>query len=145
MQVADQNAALARRWFEEVWNQRRAETIDELMTPECLGHLESGDVHGPEEFRRVHAEFMKAFPDFRITIEAALAEGDDVVVRWWAEGCHLDDGLGVKATRETVYFRGMTWLRFRDGKLVEGWDCWNHGALHHKLQEADRRREAGGG
>jgi len=26
-------AALGRRWFDEVWNRRRTETIDELMQP----------------------------------------------------------------------------------------------------------------
>ena len=34
--MAVENVALARRWFEEVWNQRRADTIDELLTDEAL-------------------------------------------------------------------------------------------------------------
>jgi hypothetical protein len=28
----------------------------------------------------------------------------------------------------------MTWLRFRNGKLVEDWDAWNMGGLMQKLQ-----------
>jgi hypothetical protein len=28
----------------------------------------------------------------------------------------------------------MTWLRFRDGRIVEGWDAWNQGRLLQDLQ-----------
>ncbi len=34
------NAALARRWFAEVWNDRRDATVDELMHSEAVGHME---------------------------------------------------------------------------------------------------------
>jgi hypothetical protein len=27
----------------------------------------------------------------------------------------------------------MTWHRFRDGRLVEGWDSWNVGGLVQQL------------
>ena len=29
--MKNENVRLARRWFEEVWNQRRTDTIDELL------------------------------------------------------------------------------------------------------------------
>jgi len=28
----------------------------------------------------------------------------------------------------------MTWLRFADGLIVEGWDAWNQGALLNELR-----------
>jgi hypothetical protein len=40
---------LAIRWFPEVSNERRAETIDELFLPGAIGHTENGD-QGPAEF-----------------------------------------------------------------------------------------------
>jgi steroid delta-isomerase-like uncharacterized protein len=137
------NAELARRWFEEVWNQRRTATIDELLTEDSVGHTESGDVPGVEAFKRLHADFLAAFPDLRLEVEAVVADGDDVVVRWRATGRHAGDGLGVKATHEPVTFRGMTWHRYEGGKLVEGWDAWNHSALVGRLRAAERK--AGGG
>jgi steroid delta-isomerase-like uncharacterized protein len=134
--VSKANAALSRRWFEEVWNQRRTATIEELLTPESVGHLETGDVHGVEAFKRVHAEFLAAFPDLRLHVEAVVADGDDVVVRWRATGHHAGNAFGVAATRQPVSFRGMTWMRYRAGKLVEGWDSWNQAGLVHELREA---------
>ena len=60
------NIALVRRWFEEVWNRRRAETIDELLTGESVCHADEGPIRGPEEFKaRQHAPFLAAFPDLR--------------------------------------------------------------------------------
>jgi steroid delta-isomerase-like uncharacterized protein len=135
------NIESSRRWFEEVWNQRRSATIDEMLTPESLGHLESGDVRGAEAFKPIHADFLAAFPDLHVSVEAVIADGDDVVVRWRATGTHAGDGLGFKATQEAVVLRGMSWHRYRDGKLIEGWDAWNLTALHEQLRSADRRRQ----
>jgi steroid delta-isomerase-like uncharacterized protein len=127
--MSQDNVALARQWFEEVWNQRRTDTIDELLTPESVGHLEGGDLVGPEPFKRLaHAAFLAAFPDLRITVEDTVAEGDRVVVRWSATGTHHGDGLGHRASGVKVSFRGITWLRFAGGKMMEGWDAWNQGA-----------------
>jgi hypothetical protein len=36
--MAQENGALIRRWFEEVWNNGRMETIDEMASPDVVGH-----------------------------------------------------------------------------------------------------------
>src|SRR4051794_16503305 len=92
--MSNRNVVLARRWFEEVWNHRRADTIDELLTDESVCHTESGPLRGKQEFReRTHAVFLSAFPDLRMTVEGTVAEDDQVVVRWAATATHLGDGL----------------------------------------------------
>src|ERR1700748_2115416 len=107
--MASDNVGLASRWFEEVWNQRRTDTIDELLTDESLCYSESGPLRGSREFKeRAHAVLLSAFPDIKITVEGTVAEGDVVVARWSARGTHLGDGLGFPATGRSVSFRGMT-------------------------------------
>lgn len=128
------NELLARRWFEEIWNQRRTETIYELLAPNGIGYLETGDVVGPEQFHQVYQEFVTAFPDIALTIEEVVSEGESVVVRWKAAGTHKGVGFGLKASSEKkVGFRGMTWMHIRDGKIVEGWDSWNQTGLFQEL------------
>ncbi|MEO6809184.1 MAG: ester cyclase [Isosphaeraceae bacterium] len=130
-----ENVALARRWFDEVWNQRRGDLIDVLNDPESVGHLEGGDVITPQQFRdHVHGAFLAIFPDLEIIIEDTVSEGENVVVRWCASGTHQGDGFGLKATHRQVSFRGMTWMRCRDGRIAEAWDCWNQGGLFDRLR-----------
>lgn len=138
--MSTENRARSRRWFDEAWNQRNQDTIDELLSPDCIGHLELGDVPGIEAFKQVQAQFFSAFPDLRITVEDTVAEGDNVVVRWRASGTHSGDGLGHEPTDQPISVRGITWLRFQDGKMVEGWDAWNQGALFQQLREGSKER-----
>jgi predicted ester cyclase len=124
--MSQDNIAIAHRWFEEVWNQRRPETIDELLAVESVCHADDGPIRGPQEFKeRQHACFLGAFPDVRIKVEAVLAHGDQVVVRWLATGTHDGEGLGILPTNRPVTPRGITWLRIKDGKLMEGWQHSN--------------------
>jgi steroid delta-isomerase-like uncharacterized protein len=136
--MAIENASLARRWFEEVWNLRRTETIDELLNDESVCHAESGILRGKQAFKeRTHAVFLSAFSDLRMTVEATVAEGDEVAVRWAFTGTHDGDGLGLPPTGRKVSCRGVTWIRFTGGKMMEGWDCWNQGGLIESLRAAE--------
>jgi steroid delta-isomerase-like uncharacterized protein len=136
--MANENVRLALRWFEEVWNQRRTDTIDELLIDESVCHSESGKLRGRQEFKEQgQAVFLAAFPDLRIAVEGVLGDGDDVVVRWFLTGTHLGDALGFPATGRRVAFRGMTWIRYADGKMIEGWDCWNQSGMLQSLREPE--------
>ncbi len=128
------NKAQSLRWFEQVWNQRNADTIFAMLGPDAVGHLEHGDLVGPEAFAQVHQAILAAFPDLHVTVEGAVAEGDDVVVHWSATATHRGEFFGVAPTGKQVRFRGMTWHRYREGRLVEGWDSWNLGGLVQDLR-----------
>jgi steroid delta-isomerase-like uncharacterized protein len=138
-----QNRTLSRRWFEEVWNERRTATIEEILAPDAIGHMESGEVTGVEPFKQTRDQFLTAFPDLRFEIEDVVSDGDDVVVRWRASGTHSGDGLGLEPTHQPIAVRGITWHRFKDGVMVEGWDSWNQEALLQRLREGrDAERNA---
>jgi steroid delta-isomerase-like uncharacterized protein len=121
-----ENVTLLRRWFHEVWNERRPETIDELLAPQSVCHSDGGVLNGRDEFKALMYEpFVSALPDLCIEIDAIVADGDQVVVRWHAMGTHTGEGLGIPATGRTGAFCGITWVRVEEGKLVEGWQCSN--------------------
>ena len=128
--------AIARRWFEEVWNQRRDAAVDELMSDQSLGHVEGGVVQGRAGFRKMRDMFFAAVPDLNIAIEDILAEGERAAVRWRVTGTHAGDGFGFPATQRRVDQRGTTWVIVRNGQLVEGWDTWNLHGMLKTLQEA---------
>ena len=125
------NKELARRWFDEVWNQKNLNVMGEMLHSDCSGFLEGGVVKGADQFRQLaFAPLVAAFPDLVVTLENVIGEGDDVAVRWSVTATHTGPILGILASGRKVNFSGMTWLRFSEGKLIEGWDRWNlHGLL----------------
>jgi steroid delta-isomerase-like uncharacterized protein len=133
---ASENSVLARRWFNEVWNDRRDATVHELLADDAVGHLEGLTSRGVAEFLAMRSSLLGAFPNFHMTVEETAAEGDNVVVRWSANGTHDGELLGIAATSKQMDFRGITWLRFANGRIVEGWDAWNQGALKADLEAA---------
>ena len=119
-------ANVVRRWFEEVWNQRRVETIEELLTPESVCHADDGHLTGPQEFcERIHEALLTAFPDLHITVDDLITQGESAVVRWTVTGTHTGPGLGLEPSGRAVAFRGITWMRIAHGKLMEGWQSSN--------------------
>lgn len=128
--------ALVRRWFEEVWNQRKPETIDELMDVSCLTDVEGLD--SPIDrtaFREYHAAFLKAVPDVSCRAEIVSSDGPVVVAFWQAWGTHLGDGFGIPPTGRRAEFRGLSVFRFRDGRIVRGMDKWNRGEMIARLMQ----------
>src|SRR5258708_40330633 len=82
--MSDENVALGKRWFEEVWNQKNGGAVPELLAADCVMHGISetgGDVRGPEEFLALHAKLLSAFPDMQFTLHDCFGAGDKIAVR----------------------------------------------------------------
>lgn len=117
---------LAAQWFERVWNQRDASAIPDLFAPDAVGHTEGGSVKGPVQFLELmHRPMLAAFPDIRLTIEGIIVEGNEAVARWQASATHSGPFGDLPPSGRPVTFSGMTWLRFENGKIVEGSDRYN--------------------
>lgn len=123
---------VAHRWFNEVWNQRNITLISEFMAPNAVGHLEGPvpTIVGLEQFIQYQEQVLSMLPDIKVTILKSLSNGPDACVLWEAQALH-----------GSVTFRGTTWLRIEGGKIVEGWDCWNHGALTTLLSQVASKPE----
>jgi steroid delta-isomerase-like uncharacterized protein len=130
--VAD-HAALARRWFQEVWVAGGEVVVDELLAPDSIGWMEGRTISGAADFKDARRTLLHVFPDLTIRVEDVIEQGPKVAVRWTASATHRGDGLGVAPTNRRVAFRGITWLEFQDGRVTRGWDSWNLGALIAEL------------
>lgn len=130
------NKALVRRWFEEVWNQGREETIDELFAANGIGYG-LGDteaaVHGPGEIKPFVRNLRGALPDIHMKIEDSMAEGDRVTVRITVEGTHKGGQLGVAPTGRRVRIEGIVIVRISNGQIVEGWNSWDQLGLLRQI------------
>ncbi len=89
--MAETDAALLRRWFEVVWNERREDLMEELASPNVVTHGVSGpkDVtRGLGAFRALYRKLRGAFPDVHFTVDEAIGERDVAAVRWTARMTH---------------------------------------------------------
>jgi steroid delta-isomerase-like uncharacterized protein len=137
--MIDANKRVVHRWFEEVWNQGREVTIDELFSAHSVayGLGEAGvEVRGPEQFKPFWRNLRDAFPDLRISIEDTIAENDRVVVRVILEGTHRGSGVGIPPSGRRVRVSGTVIVRLADGKMVEAWNDWDQLGMLRQIDAA---------
>ena len=120
--MTEKNMALARKVFEDVQSKGNTALIDELVTSDYVGHTPFGDIHGPDGARQFDAMLRKAFPNYQVTVEDQIAQGDRVATRWTCRGTNKGEFQGMPPTGKSMEVSGMTIFRIANGKLVEGWN-----------------------
>src|SRR5436305_4213784 len=111
---AEENKAMARRYWDEGWNTGNVAMFDEIFAPDIIFHPDWGPAsRGIESHKQGPTIWRTAFPDFHATIEDIFAEGDKVVVRWTVRGTHRGNlelglmGMTVPPTGKQISFAGM--------------------------------------
>lgn len=118
---------VVRRFYEELWNQRRLDLADEIIAADCITHqLKSGAPRsaaprGPAAIREHMQEWLAAFPDIRFQVEQMLSVGDRVVSECTIEGTHRGEWHGLPPTGKRVSIRMITIQRVHEGKIAEDW------------------------
>jgi C-1 hydroxylase len=116
----EENKALVRQVV-ELWNQRDLDAFFELLAPEYVEHLPSGDVT-LGQLKKYAGNFFNTFPDIKISIKEMVAEGDRVaaLVNWKAT--HKGEYLGIPATGKKIDISVVMIIKIRAGKWVEFWN-----------------------
>jgi steroid delta-isomerase-like uncharacterized protein len=133
--MASENKAIIRRLYEEVWNKRRVELVDELMSPSHAmhdNHLPDSGV-GPEAYKRNVARYVTGFPDLRFTVEDMVAENDKVAVGWTISGTHKGEFRGISPTGRKVFVEGITINQIAGGKIMDSYVSWDALGLMQQL------------
>ena len=116
----EQNKALAREHFEQVWNNGRVELLDEYygvdVPPSDWNHI--------EEHKKRLLWWRQVAPGFRFSILDTVAEGDKVVVHWEVDITYSvvpdpPPTTPMMPFGTPVKFRGMEIFHFADGKLLK--------------------------
>jgi steroid delta-isomerase-like uncharacterized protein len=119
---AEDNAAVARAWAQATWIQHDLEAAALYLASDWVGHYAGiGEARGLEGFKRIAGAYLRAFPDMRITVHDALADGDKVVRRVSFSGTHQGTFLGTAPTGRPIQVEGTVILRIADGKISEEW------------------------
>jgi steroid delta-isomerase-like uncharacterized protein len=112
----EQNKAIVRRLWEEVWNQKMLAVCDEIFDEAYATHEKGWATY-----------VFSGIPDIHFNAEDMIAEGDKVVTRLTVSGTHQGEFLGVPGTVKTFSVTGMWIHRLESGRIVEGrqWGEWD--------------------
>lgn len=118
----EKNKAIVRRFFEEFINKGNLAVADEVLGPN-IDHVAHGAPPGTplgaEGAKKRLPVFRNAFPDFRVTVEDVVAEGDKVACRVTFKGTHKGEFQGIAPTNRPVTFSWIVIDRVAGGKIVE--------------------------
>ncbi|MBN2548824.1 MAG: ester cyclase [Anaerolineales bacterium] len=138
----EQNQNAMRQVIEEAFNKGNYTALRDYVNPDFIEHqfglqptLEG--MQGDIQFLR------KAFPDFHLTIEDMVADGDKVWMRMTAQGTNRGGFMGPpngKAFKVAVF----DLCRFKDGKMVEHWGSPDRFAMLAQLDLLPRREAIAG-
>jgi steroid delta-isomerase-like uncharacterized protein len=121
------------RRVETAVNDRDADAIADIVADDFVYHMELEEIHGAEEYNEYLERLYDAFPDFSVTFEEIIAEGDLVAVRYTGSGTHEGEYKGIQPTGEKVTLSGMRIVRVEDGEIVEVWAESNNLSLLAQL------------
>ncbi len=114
------NKAVARRVFDEIFNQGRFEVANEIYAKDFVNHGVHRDV-GLKEDQDAARGWKLAFPDLKMTVVKEIAEGDLVTVLYEGTGTNTGEGNGLPATGKKIKGRGITIWRIVKGQITEEW------------------------
>jgi predicted ester cyclase len=123
--MSEKNTAVVRRYFEEFHDSREHGILEEIMGPDLL-----------KGTRQVTRMLLTAFPDYRLTIEEQIAQGDKVATVW--TGTHQGEwespAGSIAPTGRQVRWTGTTTLRLSEGKISDVIaSSWDHLGILQQL------------
>jgi steroid delta-isomerase-like uncharacterized protein len=95
--------------------------LGEICTADVVSHAPLGESHGSDALKEYEAPIYRAFPDFDVTVENLVAEGDRVGMHLTIRGTHEGEMMGIAPTGEQVEFQNMVFHRMENGKIAERW------------------------
>lgn len=118
----EQNKDLVRRFYEEVFNNKNLASLNEFVDPHIVEHsLPPGLPAGSEGTRQFIGMYLAAIPDFHLTTEDMIAEGDRVATRLTYHGTHRGELMGIPPTGKQATVTGIQIVRIANGRIVENW------------------------
>ena len=106
----EMNKSIVRRYV-EMWNTGNAALADDVLAATYIDHAHPEAV-GAESVKQALQKFRAAFPDFSITIESIISEGDLVALRNTLRRTQQ----GRRVASQVIWF-----VRIADGKMAELW------------------------
>lgn len=128
----DENKRVVRRYYDDVLVKRNLAALDDLFTPDFVGHSAAYGDFTLADVRDTIAREFEDMPADETIIEEQVAEGDRVVTRFRYRWRHDSPVFGEQPTGQWLTMEGVQIDRVVGGKIAERWvikDFW--GVITH--------------
>lgn len=135
--MRDITKTLCYRWFHEVWNQKKEQAIDQLLSNDCFAHgINSEDgPKGIEGFKAFYHDFQSQFQNIQINVLDVIAQDD-------MECAHTEVTAIHEKTGKPVKFSGLCLIKIENGKIAEAWNQYDFLNMHQQLGQTLTAMEA---
>jgi len=126
MKIEEENKALVREAFEQVWNLRHFEKIPEFYSQEYIADYPQmgGHREGHDGIKELVERAWSACADYNEELHELIAEGEYVAARLTISGTHRGDVDGFAATGKRFETEEILMLKVQEGKIV-----WQRGVI----------------
>ena len=128
------NKTVAKRVFEDIFNQGQFDVANEIYSPSFVNHAHHHRDIGLKRDQDAARGWKSAFPDLKMTVNLAVAEGDLVALLWTGTGTNTGEGNGIPATGQKGELRGITIWRIQNGRITEEWSEFDQADILKQLR-----------
>lgn len=108
-------------WY-EAFNTNDPALIDRILSEDWEDiPAAPGQPAGREGMKHLVSQIRTTFPDFRVTNQEILQDGNKVAVRSELTATHQAAFMGIPATGRSLKIMAIDIHEFRDGKIVRTW------------------------
>lgn len=113
---------LARAFWEEVWNARQPDAVEQLMAQDAVIEAGGQEIAGIDSIKKWVKQFLDQVQNLRVEVLQNFQneDGTRVTTRWALAGDN--NGLfGTEANGKPIALSGLAVWEAADGKLRRGW------------------------
>jgi predicted ester cyclase len=137
----EQSMLALKRLVEEGFGRGNVNVVDEVVDESLVEHQPGIEPPTGEGVKRAIRFLHTAFPDFRVSVQHMVADGDLVWCHFTASGTHLGPFGHQPPTGKTMAIDVIDIVRVRDGRIVEHWGVPDRFSQLEQLGLVPQRRQ----
>lgn len=121
--------------YHQAVNARDFHAFDSIFASDFV-NIAAGfsSINSREELKNVIRELIQAFPDFHVTADDVVEEGNKVATRWTVRATHLKPYKDIPAHSKKIVVEGIH-IDLIAGELIQKrWSCNNYSEVFANLR-----------
>jgi predicted ester cyclase len=137
------NTEVITTWFEEVWNQKKEDTISKLAAPKLIAHglvdEQGNEMVGVENFFPFFRTFINSFPDISVKVLHVVEEGNKVAalteftLPHTGKAFKINDNKSIEPSGKSHTLTGVAFSIIENGQIKETWNCYDFLGFYSQL------------